>query len=283
MADIIGIHGIAQQHNGRHQLLNKWLLALLDGVELAVGRDRYEPSLDLVFYGDLFRKSVNDTKGSVTLDDLSEDDLRFFAEVQKEIVDPSAPQPPVMTVGKGFDKPLPAPVARLATWLDNRFGVAGRMLFLGDLAQVRSYLHDDALATVVFDRAKEVFGPRPRVLIGHSLGSVIAYEALCIVPDHGVETLITLGSPLALRSVRDGLRPRSRSRAPELPPGVSRWFNLYDPRDPVACAGGVRPYWTEALDRRVHNGNKPHGIYHYLGLRETGEAVEVGLRARKVP
>lgn len=129
----------------------------------------------------------------------------------------------------------------------------------------------------MFRRAKELLTAHPRVLIGHSLGSIVAYEILCDLPDHGVETLITLGSPLALRSVRDGLHPKAQSRTPHLPPGVTRWANIYDQRDPVACAGGLGSHWTGTVDRTVDNGNEPHAITRYLGKKETGEAVLAGL------
>ena len=33
------------------------------------------------------------------------------------------------------------------------------------------------------------------VVVGHSLGSVIAYEALCAHPEWPVRALVTLGSP----------------------------------------------------------------------------------------
>ena len=35
-----------------------------------------------------------------------------------------------------------------------------------------------------------------RIVIGHSLGSVVAFEGLCLRP-HAVETFITVGSPIA--------------------------------------------------------------------------------------
>ena len=274
VTDVVGIHGIAQQQSGRYQLLDAWLPALRDGVERATNRDRYDPTLDLVYYGDLFLRSVGEIKGPAVLDDLSEDSLRFLADLQEEIVDPFTPADPAKA--KRGLKELPTPVARLATWLDNRFGAAGKILFFGDLVQVRRYQRDDELAAKILDRATDVLALRPRVLVGHSLGSVIAYDILCRVPDHGVETLITLGSPLALHTVRHGLRP-PRSSSPRLPPGVARWVNVYDPHDAVACAGGVQPHWTEAVDRVVDNERDPHAVTRYLGKRPTGEAVLAGL------
>ncbi|MFC9624862.1 alpha/beta fold hydrolase [Streptomyces sp. NPDC056930] len=74
--------------------------------------------------------------------------------------------------------------------------------------QVRRYLLDDDLRTAARERVQEQIGPDTHVLIGHSLGSVIAYEALCAMPGHPVEALVTLGSPLGMRMVFDRLLPR---------------------------------------------------------------------------
>jgi pimeloyl-ACP methyl ester carboxylesterase len=147
------------------------------------------------------------------------------------------------------------------------------------MIQVRRYQRDQDLAGEILARAKDTLTPRPQVVIGHSLGSIIAYEVLCTLPDHGVRTLITLGSPLAFRSIRSRLRNHSCSRMSQLPPGVTHWVNLYDPHDSVACAGGLNPYWTDVVDRAVNNGDQPHAIKRYLGKKETGEAVMSGLMA----
>jgi surfactin synthase thioesterase subunit len=56
------------------------------------------------------------------------------------------------------------------------------VLFFGDLTQVRRYQRDDELARDVLDRVREALDVgRPRVMIGHSLGSIVAYEALCMI------------------------------------------------------------------------------------------------------
>ncbi|MFE7400000.1 alpha/beta hydrolase [Streptomyces sp. NPDC057557] len=78
-----------------------------------------------------------------------------------------------------------------------------------DLKQVRRYLLDDDLRTAARERVQEQIGPDTHVLIGHSLGSVIAYEALCAMPGHPVKALVTLGSPLGMRMVFDRLLPPS--------------------------------------------------------------------------
>ncbi len=81
----------------------------------------------------------------------------------------------------------------------------------------------------------------PQVVIAHSLGSVVAYEALWADPSLRVDLLITLGSPLALPgAVFPRLRPAPVDGRGARPPGVGRWINLADRGDLVAIPpGGV--------------------------------------------
>ena len=70
---------------------------------------------------------------------------------------------------------------------------------------------------------------RLTVVVAHSLGTVVAYNVLR--QDNRalkVPLLTTVGSPLAIRAIRDQLLPLS------YPAPVSSWYNAYDPRDVVA-------------------------------------------------
>ncbi|MFH8560026.1 hypothetical protein [Streptomyces sp. NPDC017988] len=82
---------------------------------------------------------------------------------------------------------------------------------------------------------------RPDVVLAHSLGSVVAYEALWTLPEVPVGLFVTLGSPLALpHAVFPRLRPTPLDGRGTRPPGVRRWVNLADPGDLVAVPpGGV--------------------------------------------
>ncbi len=76
---------------------------------------------------------------------------------------------------------------------------------------------------------------RPHVVVGHSLGSVVAYDVLQNVADAPeVDGLITVGSPLGLDEVQDRLDP-GWSRWDGFPSRrlTGRWVNVYDHLDPV--------------------------------------------------
>jgi hypothetical protein len=272
-ANVVGIHGISQQQAGRLQLLPVWQLALADGVERAVGRDGPRLELDLAYYADVYLKQFG-TKGVGGIDpaDLDHDMVKFFDQIETEVVDEEPPK----DVQKGLGG-LPHPVGRLAAWLDSRFGAAGALLFFGDLIQVRRYQRDDDLGDEIRSRVQEAIDSQTRVLVAHSLGSVVAYEYLCLEPEHGVETLVTLGSPLGLRSIQARLRTARDDGRPAPPRGVERWVNIRDPSDPVACAGGLSATWPAVADELVDNGGDPHAVTRYLGKRQTGAAVVASL------
>src|SRR5262249_687116 len=70
----------------------------------------------------------------------------------------------------------------------------------------------------------------PCVVVGHSLGSVVAYNILRTDPRPlKVRAYVTVGSPLAIRAIRDRLRPIGFPK-----PAVASWYNAYDPKDVVA-------------------------------------------------
>ena len=60
---------------------------------------------------------------------------------------------------------------------------------LSDLQQVRRYVVDLTVRRAVQDRIAARVGEDTRVVVGHSLGSVVAYEALCAHPGWPVRAL----------------------------------------------------------------------------------------------
>ncbi|MGW1048584.1 alpha/beta fold hydrolase [Streptomyces sp. NPDC001118] len=70
---------------------------------------------------------------------------------------------------------------------------------------------------------------RPAVVIGHSLGSVVALEALASYAGQ-VELLVTVGAPIAMNAF---IWPRLSPHPPAVPSGVKRWLDAWDGDDPV--------------------------------------------------
>ncbi|WP_432142700.1 alpha/beta fold hydrolase [Streptomyces sp. bgisy084] len=128
-----------------------------------------------------------------------------------------------------------------------------------------------AMREVVKETLAEVDGG-PLVVVGHSLGTIIAYEVL-MEQGREVELLVTVGSPLAITEVQDHL-----ARPPAVPAGVAAWRNASDLRDLVALDHTLRPEYApqeRVTDLLVTNdsGNH-HGISEYLSQHEVRAPVQ---------
>jgi hypothetical protein len=141
---------------------------------------------------------------------------------------------------------LTGTLRRLTGWMLDR--MEGRAVdFAGRFCpEVAAYLTQDAARERCRDVVAEVIRRnRPKVVIAHSLGSVVAYEALHAHPDLDVELLITLGSPLGMRGVVfERLLPVPVNGLGVRPGGVRRWVNIADRHDIAAIPPALRDRFT---------------------------------------
>jgi hypothetical protein len=114
---------------------------------------------------------------------------------------------------------------------------------------------------------------RPKVVIAHSLGSVVAYETLWAHPELEVELLITLGSPLGMRNVVfERLLPAPVKGRGERPRQVRRWVNIADRHDIAAIPPALRSCFT-GVDQEVLvdlDWLDFHTVEKYLGCGALG-------------
>lgn len=95
------------------------------------------------------------------------------------------------------------------------------------LSEVDRYLGESATRLAVRRTVEETLEQhRPDVVIAHSLGSVVAYEALVARPDLHVDLFVTIGSPLALDAVVYDRLPGDGGDGPRRRPNVGRWINV---------------------------------------------------------
>jgi hypothetical protein len=283
MATVMGVHGIAQQQTGPHQLAQQWRLALADGIQLALGSAVPAPSLEVAFYGHLFRPvAAPGAKGAPDSGRGEDPDLGLLDDVDnEERADLECAAGRAITVA-GTAEPDAAEskgITRMPTWmqavlrtLDRRFGPTAGLLYLGELRQVRRYLRDPAMKSGVDAVVARAVGPDCRILVGHSLGSVVAWEFVRQNPDHPLDLFVTLGSPLGLEVVRNAL-PVPGYGVDARPSHVARWVNIRDPHDPVACAGDLRQWWSGLEECLVNNEVEAHSVLRYLDSVEAGRAV----------
>jgi len=288
MARVVVVHGINNTYNGPHQMASTWVPALLDGLRLArCDQALSAEEVTCVSYGDLFRPAGR-FLGDEDLPWLEADDVE--AGFEQDLLgvwwqaaseaDAGVIAPDASTLGAS--RMVQSALAALSC---SRFlaEVSERVLIFW-LKQVRRYFTDDALRREVQARFAAGVGADTRVVVAHSLGSVVAYEALCAHPQWPVTTLVTLGSPLGIRNlVFDRLSPAPTTGDEGWrgmwPDGVQRWTNITDAGDFVALVKCLRTrFGDEVVDVGIDNGIGAHQVQRYLSAAETGAAICAGLR-----
>jgi hypothetical protein len=289
MARVVGVHGIGKQLLGEETLRQQWLPALNDGLKRADATERLaDADVTMAFYGDVFRPegeylAVGDppyTSQDVEAGFESELLLAWWQAAAAS--DPGVVPPGAEDTLAGTPRSVQAGLRALS---GSRFfaGVALRAM-VSDLKQVHRYLLDPQLRVRARGRVADQIGDDTRVVVAHSLGSVVAYEALCARPGHGVRALVTIGSPLGISHlilhrlqpapIQLGGQPRG------VWPGGERlvWTNLAEDGDVVALVKDLRPaFGPHVRCARVHNGSHAHDAAAYLTDRLCGQAVKDGL------
>jgi pimeloyl-ACP methyl ester carboxylesterase len=179
------------------------------------------------------------------------------------------------------------PVRQAMQWLAERTGFDSRLVrwftarFFTD---VSTYFDEPRRRQEVQDTLSRTIAENcPRVVIAHSFGSVVAYEALWRDgPD--IELLITLGSPLGMPGVVfERLLPQPAEGRGLRPKHVLRWVNIADPGDLIALPRGLgRKFDGLAVDLEpVIGAFEFHRVARYLATLATREQVSEALRTAR--
>ncbi|WP_328998974.1 hypothetical protein OHA18_31580 [Kribbella sp. NBC_00709] len=278
MARVVFVHGIGHQYRSRALTKAKWFQALAQGLDDSHLPPLPESDVDLVHYGNCFRlaggKAPDDDQW---IPPLGPGDLGpgFELEFLEEIAD---------GFGAGDESRLPTKVyvPELVQALVRKLQASE---FLPDAAQrkivwfvrqVHRYLSEDDLRTRIQERLDATVTSDTRVIVGHSMGSLVAYEGLMAHPEWGIDTFVTLGSPLGLRVLAPRLRPPVNDSGNR--PSVRRWVNVAAKEDGVAAVKELAPVFGDVEDAVVTNGRlHAHDIARYLSTYEAGEAITSGL------
>lgn len=142
------------------------------------------------------------------------------------------------------------------------------------------YLTDLKLRHEARDRTQGAILPDTRVVVGHGLGALIAYEALCALGDGASVTFVSLGAAMCgPEQVFARLEPAPRNDQGHWPAAVRRWFNVVGHCDPTAM---IAPQLTERFgpgieDEIVEIKSTSGEIQPYLLDRAVGRALATGL------
>lgn len=147
---------------------------------------------------------------------------------------------------------------------------------------VYQYLKNPGIrATINLGVSQAITSGVETVVVGHSLGSVVTYLLLkeaSAAAGWTVPLYVTLGSPLAVRAIREAVTPRKH------PSCVTTWFNAYDPRDVVALYPlddthfRVNPPIENKGDVDNNTANR-HGISGYLSDPVVAKRIHDALTA----
>ncbi|GAA3377816.1 hypothetical protein GCM10020367_54990 [Streptomyces sannanensis] len=122
---------------------------------------------------------------------------------------------------------------RIGGWGASRLTVTA----LGQVARYLGRGEPDSdgltLDTRIRQRVADTLDPEgPTIVVSHSLGTVVALETLHAHQGFSVPLLVTLGSPIGMRTV---VLPHLRPQPLQVPAQVGKWLNFWDRDDIIAA------------------------------------------------
>jgi len=288
--NLLLIHGIAQGGKNPKDLERAWLEALDKGLEKSKLTMPKNVNVLFPYYADhldtfvaQFNMPTGDqvtAKGGAMDNDYAQfrsqmaEDMRKQARIPVEQVRQEAG--PEVAAEKGPQN-WKWVLATLRV-LDKRLPDAGSWSIETFLRDVFLYTRRQAVQNTIDRIVTDTMNDSPTVIVGHSLGSVVAYNVAVNRKPSVTTLLLTVGSPLGLPAVRNNLVPLKN------PSGNKGWTNAYDPRDVVSLYPlnkthfGVTPAITNhgKVDNWTDNR---HGIVGYLDDRLVAKTIHSCLTA----
>lgn len=231
MISIVGVHGVWNYRNGHAptavaaHLANVWRSALAQG---PLGPAVEQANFSVAYYAHRLRPAGTQS-GPTRIDALPADAEALARDWLAEA-----------GVGFGVDQGrLTRSLRQNVSILASTVGMVPHVLetfvavCFGEVARYLNPSHPHRFLARTEVANAIAAAPGPRVVVAHSLGSVVTYETLHSYRDLQVDLLITVGSPLAMPAVFKHLDPRPNKRGLR-PPNVARWINLADLGDVIA-------------------------------------------------
>jgi hypothetical protein len=280
---LVFVHGRGQQGHDPETLKSEWLGALQRGATSAGQMLPADLEVAFPYYGDLLDRYASQAEIPLTSDIQargSQDDefLSFEAEFAEAVRQRAGITDAQIEAEYGAE---PAPRGPLNwKWVQAILRAIDKNSSGMNQKALETFTRDVFLYTTragVRDAVDEIvagkLSDQPTVVVAHSLGTVVAYSILR--NDRRalrIPLFVTVGSPLAVRAVRDQFRPL---RSPAC---IGAWYNAFDTRDVVALYPldsdnfPVRPAIQNNNAVNNHTDNR-HGIVGYLDNPEVAKRI----------
>jgi hypothetical protein len=232
---IVVMHGPGPGSEKPSAVAKQWHDAFVSGLRAAGLANADEDDARLAFYGDLGRGGRTAANGRPT-------DLQLA--IANDVLAPGREGEPV-----AWNR-----LADLVARLHDDVGVDKRLLtrFLVD---VDAYFGDPDVRERALEAVRSacLASSGPTVLLGHDMGSIIAYDLLATDESEalGVEALLTFGSPLGMPCIRKQVE-WTHPRTP-FPTGLRRWVNITTDLDFAAVDGELARLYRAQDGRGVES------------------------------
>lgn len=287
---LVMIHGRGQAGQNPEQLKQEWLTALRHGCARGQVQLPADTVVEFPYYGDVLAGLVAQVgaplgQGFLAKGPISAPNEALQGEILLEIAARAGLSESDIRLETGNQPIQKGPanwewVQAIIRALDHIPGLNSRLIeaFTRD---VYVYLTYASVRAQIDKVIVDALGDEPCVVVAHSLGSVVAYNVLrtrAAMPQY--PQLITLGSPLGIRAIKQQLATPLVS-----PPCIGQWFNAYDDRDVVALVPlnaqtfNVTPPIANKGDVLNFTDNR-HGIEGYLTDPVVAQQVVRGLQAK---
>lgn len=234
---IIGVHGLNNKPSPEN-VTQLWRQAILDGLQRNEGRTSNEaPAFEMVFWADLLH-------GTARLPD------RAYPEWPRVGPFPSYEDGYWDALRADMQDVLDTPLDLAKRWLGA--DPVSDIVLKHTLTDLGRYYREQAIRDELRGRLRAALERahtevRRIMVIGHSMGAIIAYDTLRAIGrerrDLVIDHFVTTGAPLGLPNVK--FRISQESDLVRTPSIVRKWTNLAERRDVVAfdthLAGDYRP------------------------------------------
>ena len=296
---LVLVHGRSQHGKDARALKAEWLDALEEGLAKSGLKLPIEESdVRFPFFGqtiyDLVGGAPPDVAARVVVrgdDDPGGDEQRFLREVVEEIRrEQGITDDQLAEIGgqEVIDKgPLNWEwLQTIMTAIDRHVPFGSGTAIALSTNDVHHYLTNTVIRETIEEGVRAALSPgRSTVVVGHSLGSVVAYRMLRgegRLRGWDVPLLVTVGSPLGVTAIRKALSREATLRVPEC---VGRWHNAMDERDVVSLYPLTPAHFPispahPAIDNRTDVRNRTtnrHGIAGYLDDQRVARLVHDAL------